>query len=402
MKKIRIKYVILSLLLAGGTLPLAAQENTGNSHKKAWEFGLGGTIYQFNRVSFGNFSNLNSGGYMFDLKLENLVCGSSLYIARELNKHFYLDLSESVGYAGKTWGNSNKSWLYFAGLGLQWRLGEYFQSKLIDPYFRVGAGYMYKNFTIYYTGTEGLSSAEMDWVHNNLQNKSGADRKHLTPISAGSGINMWLNDRWGIGLQGNYVFMPYKNVANSLQGTVSILYRLGGQSKKSNPVPVIQYVDRPIEIERIVERIVEVEKAAVVDHTSEFSAGEMQLIKLFNTVNFDFNQAVISEASQEALNQVAEIIKKENNSRFLITGFTDAIGSAQYNQDLSERRAQAVVDALVDRGVSKDILKSRGAAGRIAIAQTSADDEIRRGDRKVMIEIIDNQAYWDYLNGKSH
>ena len=224
----KIKYVIFSLLLVGGMFPLAAQEITGNFREKGWEFGFGGTVYQFNRVSFGNFSNLEDGSYMFDLRLENAVYGGNLYVARELNKHFYLDLSGSAGYAGKTWGNSNKNWLYTAGLGLQWRLGTYLQSKYIDPYFRVGAGYMYKDFMIYYTGTEGPPSAEMEWVHNNLQNKAGADRKHLIPVTAGVGINMWLDDRWGIGMQGNYVLMPYKNVANSLQGTVSIMYRLGG------------------------------------------------------------------------------------------------------------------------------------------------------------------------------
>ena len=387
----RIKYVIFSLLLAGGMLPLAAQENNENSRKKAWEFGLGGTVFHFNRVSFGNFSNLNDGSYMFDLKLDNAVYGGNLYIARELSSHFYLDLSGSVGYAGKTWGSSDKNRLYTAGLGLQWRLGEYFQSRYIDPYLRIGAGYMYKNFMIYYTGAEGPSSAEMEWWYSSFQNKSGADRQHLTPVTAGMGINMWLNDHWGIGIQGNYVLMPYKNVANSLQGSINIIYRLGGKSKKSNPAPVIQYVDRPIEVERIVEKVVEVEKIV------EVPGRETLLVSLFNNIYFDFNRDTFTDDSQEVLNQVAEMIKKESNSRFLVTGFTDARGSSQYNQDLSEQRAKAVVEALVARGVPKEVLKSRGVAGHVAVVGASASDEIRSGDRKVTIEIITSQAYWDYL-----
>ena len=390
----KLKYLIFTLLLAGGITPLAAQDRTGaqaDKPRRAWEFGLGGTVYQFNRTSFSNFSKLDNGGYMFDLKLKNTVWGGNIYVARELSNHFYLDLQANVGYAGETWGNDNGSWLYTGALGLQWRLGGYFNSKYIDPYLRVGAGYMYKDFTIFYTGTEGLSSEEMKWVMDNLQNKAGADKKHLFPVSAGVGVNMWLNDRWGIGLQGDYVLMPYKDVANSLQGTVRIMYRLGGKTKKS--APVVQYVDRPVD--RVVEKIVEVEK--VVEKIVEVPGKEKMLINLFNNIHFDFDKATLTSDSEAVLDQVADIIKKDTNDNFLITGFTDARGSQQYNQSLSERRAKTVVDALVQRGVPKDILKARGVAGRIAIAAPSSSDEIRRGDRKVTIEIINNREYWDYL-----
>ena len=219
----KLKYVIFSLLITGS---LAAQENTEEACSKTWEFGLGGTAYQFNHVSFGNYTQLDNGGYMFEMKLENAIYGISLYAAHEIeidkfNRHFrnlYFDLSGDIGFSGKTWGD-NRNRLFTVASGLQWRVGEYFHSKYIDPYIRAGTGYVYRDFV---AGIEGIPST--------LYNEADADRKHLIPVTVGAGINMWLNDRWGMGMKGNYLVMPYKNVANSLQGALLIMYRLGGAS----------------------------------------------------------------------------------------------------------------------------------------------------------------------------
>lgn len=99
---------------------------------------------------------------------------------------------------------------------MQWRLGEYFKSRYVDPYLRAGINYMYKGFDILYEGSEGLKPDDMSWILNNYGNKEGRDRRHLMPVSLGGGINFWLNDRIGIGLQADYLVMFYKHVANSL------------------------------------------------------------------------------------------------------------------------------------------------------------------------------------------
>lgn len=231
------KGIIYMILFAATAYPAVAQTpDAGSAEKnpaKAWEFGVGGSVFQFSRTSFSNFTQLETG-YMFNLKLEQAVFGGNLYAAKELNNHFYLDLQGTIGTTGKKPDDNNKTeWLYMLGPGLQWRIGEYFGSKYIDPYLRAGISYMHKEFDIMYAGTEGLNDQQMSWILNNLNNKAGDDRKNLMPVSLGVGINLWLNDRWGVGLQGDYLLMPYKDVANSLQGTLRILYRLGGKSKKT-------------------------------------------------------------------------------------------------------------------------------------------------------------------------
>lgn len=259
--KRRTLYILLPLLLCA--LSASARQTDSDSlatkkPRKAWEVGLGGTVFQFSRVSFSNFTQL-ADGYAFDLDLSHAVWGGGIYAARELNKYFYLDLQGNLGFTNQAIEGKRKM-LATIGAGLQWRLGEYFKSRYVDPYLRAGINYMYKDFSIFYDGSQGLAPDEMSWILSNYGNKEGRDRTHLVPVALGGGINFWLNDHLGIGLQADYLLMPHKNVANSLQGSARLIWRIGGQSKK--PKPVVLYLEKPAEkvteiVERVVEKIVE-------------------------------------------------------------------------------------------------------------------------------------------------
>ena len=115
------------------------------------------------------------------------------------------------------------------------------------------------------------------------------------------------------------------------QGTVRLMYRIGGSSKKAAP----QYVERVVEkpVDRIVERIVE----KVVRDTVSV---ENEIFRLFDNVYFDFDMAAITAESQPVLDDVATIMKSDTSRHFLIMGFTDARGSEAYNVGLSERRGK--------------------------------------------------------------
>jgi len=119
--------------------------------------------------------------------------------------------------------------------------------------------------------------------------------------------------------------------------------------------------------------------------------------ELFNNIYFDFDKADITPESGAVLDEIAAYMIKNSNKRYLITGYTDSRGSEAYNINLSERRAKATVKALIDRGVSPDIIKTRGVGKKIAYVAPSGSDEARRGDRKVGVEFISNDAYWKLL-----
>lgn len=359
--------------------------------KRAWEFGIGASAFQFSRVDLTRFQK-ETDQYRLGLQLRHTVLGPNLYIARELTPWIYIDLQGSVGFTQQHIDGKDKTrTLYMVGPGLQWRLGEYFDSKYIDPFFRVGVSYMKKNFDMRYVGSEGELSEEMSWVLENLYNKDGADRDELLPVSLGIGMNAWLNDRFGIGLQGDYLLMPHKDVANSLQGTVRLIWRVGGKSKKR--IPPMEYVEVEKIVQappRIVERIVEVPAPL-----SE--APSVELCELFNNIYFAFDKSDIRPESEVVLDRIAGIMKENSDKKYLITGYTDARGSAEYNIGLSRRRAAAVTEALESRGVPSGILKSRGVGKQVAYAPVSESHHVREGDRKVTVEIITNMDYWDIL-----
>ncbi len=395
MKKKNYIYIILIVFLL--TSQSAVSQNgdvVEGKVKRAWEFGIGASALTFSRVDFTNFSKATDK-YNLDLQLRHNVFGPNLYIARELNSHFYLDLQGTVGFTEQYEnGKDRLKTLYMIGPGLQWRLGEYFGSQYIDPFFRVGVNYMHKNFDMRYNGTEGDLPNEMQWALQNLYNKDGADRNNLIPVAFGAGMNAWLNDKFGIGLQGDYLLMPHKNVANSIQGTVRVMWRVGGKSKKR--APEVQYV----EVEKIVqappiiqEKIVKVTEPA----TPIAPSISLEICELFNNIYFEFDKSDIRPESYPVLDKIADILKANDTKKYLITGYTDARGTAEYNISLSRRRAASVVSALEERGVSGNMIKSRGVGKNISYAPVQESNIVREGDRKVTVEIITNMDYWNFM-----
>nr|DAE30178.1 MAG TPA: outer membrane protein [virus sp. ct5rm7] len=385
--------IILALLGIVASSQLAtAQESASHEHpreRNSWEIGIGGSVWQFNRVSFSNFQKVD-GDYTYDMKNHHAVWGGQLYAARELNSHFFLDFQCNLGATKNNLHNKTK-WLGMAGGGLQWRLGEYFKSPYIDPFLRVGANYMYKGFDINYAGDESIGTDQMQWIMENHGNKNGRDKTSMFVAAFGGGVNLWLNDRFGIGLQADYLLMPYKNVANSIQGNVRLMWRFGGKSKK--PKPTIKYIDRPVE--KIVERVVEVEKIVKVPADIQ-PTGTDDLVALFDQIYFDFDKDILTMESETILDGVARYLKTDTSRCYLITGQTDARGTEDYNKNLSERRAYRVVKGLVERGVPTEMLKYRGVGKRIAAIPVSEEDNVRRGDRKITIELVTNMDYWEH------
>ena len=84
-------------------------------------------------------------------------------------------------------------------------------------------------------------------------------------------------------------------------------------------------------------------------------------INKFEGIEFELNKDVIRPQSFAKLDRAAEIIKKLDSSiQFYVIGGTDTRASDAYNFDLSERRAKAVKQYLIDKGVNADMLITEG------------------------------------------
>ena len=117
-------------------------------------------------------------------------------------------------------------------------------------------------------------------------------------------------------------------------------------------------------------------------------------------VYFHFNKATITNESGPRLDAAARIIK-DSDGKYLITGHTDAKGSAAYNLKLSRERAASVVQALENRGVSSGMLKSKGVGSADANVPVTASDAERMADRKVTVRFVDDYE-WNSLPKKDY
>ena len=89
-------------------------------------------------------------------------------------------------------------------------------------------------------------------------------------------------------------------------------------------------------------------------------------------VLFDFNKYTLKPAARERLARVSGIVLAYPDLKLEIEGHTDSIGSAEYNQTLSEKRAAAVRDYLVSSGVSIGHVEARGLGKSDPVADNSS------------------------------
>jgi peptidoglycan-associated lipoprotein len=77
-------------------------------------------------------------------------------------------------------------------------------------------------------------------------------------------------------------------------------------------------------------------------------------------IEYDFDAATLRPQSKVELDKLVKFLELNSNLKIGIRSHTDERGSNRYNQKLSQRRAQSVVDYLVDNGISKDRLDANG------------------------------------------
>jgi outer membrane protein OmpA-like peptidoglycan-associated protein len=111
-------------------------------------------------------------------------------------------------------------------------------------------------------------------------------------------------------------------------------------------------------------------------------------------VLFDFNKFTLKPAARERLARVSGIVLAYPDLKLQIEGHTDAIGTDEYNQTLSEKRAQAVRDYLVSSGVSMNSVAAQGLGKSDPVADngTSAGRALnRRVEMIVSGDVIGSQ-----------
>ena len=127
-------------------------------------------------------------------------------------------------------------------------------------------------------------------------------------------------------------------------GRLRDIYYLGSKKKPVEPTvvyePVIEYKHDTVVVEKV--RVDTVFVQAAIDDINKI---------LSDVVLFDFDKYDLTEEAIPVLNQVAAILKQHPKANIIVEGHTDNWGTDAYNQVLSEKRANTVVNYLKDQGV---------------------------------------------------
>ncbi len=118
---------------------------------------------------------------------------------------------------------------------------------------------------------------------------------------------------------------------------------------------------------------------------------ERGLLVTLGDVLFAFDKADLSAQASPRLDKLANFLKQFPDRKLLIEGYTDSVGSESYNQQLSERRAMAVRDALAQRGVDTNRISAQGYGKGHPVAENASPNG-RAMNRRVEIVIADEKG----------
>lgn len=115
--------------------------------------------------------------------------------------------------------------------------------------------------------------------------------------------------------------------------------------------------------------------------------GDDLILQMPSGITFATDSSTVQPQFRPTLDKVADVLDRYNQTYVDVYGHTDSTGSAQYNQALSERRADAVADYLVSRGVQQARIEAIGYGLTQPIASNDTV-EGRAENRRVEIKIV--------------
>lgn len=114
---------------------------------------------------------------------------------------------------------------------------------------------------------------------------------------------------------------------------------------------------------------------------------ELGLSVRINNIFFDYDKYELKPESFPELERLVRFLKENPDAKVELSGHTDNAGTDDYNENLSAKRAQAVVDYLIAQGCKKEFLKSKGY-GKTKPTDTNETEEGRANNRRVEFSFL--------------
>lgn len=115
--------------------------------------------------------------------------------------------------------------------------------------------------------------------------------------------------------------------------------------------------------------------------------GDNILLNMPSSITFAFDKSAVKPQFYGTLNDISGVLNQYPETRVNVVGHTDNVGDAQYNQNLSMRRAKAVSSYMSGQGVSRARLREVGAGEELPVADNTTDAG-RAQNRRVEVQII--------------
>lgn len=116
--------------------------------------------------------------------------------------------------------------------------------------------------------------------------------------------------------------------------------------------------------------------------------GDDLVLRMPSGITFAYNRYDIQPQFQSTLNEVASTLAQFQQTYIDVLGHTDSSGSYEYNQGLSERRAQSVADYLASRGVNRARMATRGFGETQLLVNPEQTEADRAANRRVEIRVV--------------
>ncbi len=423
MKKFNLLLSAVVLFLAGNSF-VDAQNS-----KNPWAITVGAHAVDHNSVTgpFNQYFKTDNWDIVPPL--------SKLSIIRNLNRSFDVDLTASVGEVDNNRLRIKDELFINAGLGLRYKLANGYilkEDSWFDPYIRVGAGYHRYDYTglqfpltAYYGNGDGNETYQLTEVED-------LEKNHFV-ASLGAGFNLWFTKNFGLNVASDYNWLPAyggNNYFDFFQHTVGVTFRFGKQDRDGDGIPDDEDAcpDTPgiATNDPSTNGCPDTDGDGIFDKDdacpTEFGLAEFQgcpdtdgdgipdkddacptvkgpkenngcpwtevhVAKRLSNILFEYNSDKIVPSSYEDVRVAAQILNSDDlkEKSFYIDGHADQRGKDAYNKTLSLKRAQALVNILVERGgVDKARLTARGL-GKSQLLCTENTEECYQRNRRVEV-----------------
>ena len=294
--------------------------------------------------------------------------GYRLFVGKQLNRFFsveagYFDLGDFSFSTNTTTGTTGGANLSYKGVSLDLITQVPFTERF-SAYTRLGI--QYAKATTNYTGTRFPVGASSDDKNTNGRVGLGLEYKFTESLAM------------RIEAERNRMDDAIRTKANVDLYSLGLVYKLG----RPAAAPVV-YTPPPAE------PVVEAPAPAPAPMPAPAPAPvpTSEKVSFAAEALFDFDKAVVKSEGKAALDDLLNKLQGMNTEVMVTVGHTDSVGSDQYNQKLSMRRAEAVKAYIVSKGVdaSRVYTEGKGESQPVADNKSAAG---RAKNRRVTVEVV--------------